>query len=431
MQHSKRSLLSNTLPLSIGVNFALALFSCIVPCPAKAQITPDATLGDKSSVVVNTLNSSEINGGAIQGSNLFHSFKEFNVGEAARAYFSNPSGISNILTRVTGNNASNILGTLGVSGQANLFLINPKGIVFGPNATLDLRGSFVASSADSLVFDNGLEFSATNPLSPPLLTVNIPVGLRLRENSANIVNQSSAVLDLPSGNTLGLVGGNVILDGGSLRVAGGRIELGGLTGAGIVGFNVQESQGIARVASLSFPNGIERADVSLSNEAVVNVAAGGGGSIAINGRNVNIVGGSKLLAGIDQNSGSPGTQAGNIEINATDQVVFSGVSSNNAISGVFNQVETGAQGNSGDINIKAASLEVREGAQLSASTSGNGNAGKILINAEKQVLFDGGSDTGNFSYAFSQVEKGAEGNSGGIEIKAGNLTVSNGAQLSA
>ncbi|MDZ8140981.1 MAG: filamentous hemagglutinin N-terminal domain-containing protein [Nostoc sp. DedQUE04] len=436
MQHSKRSLLSNTLPLSIGVNFALALFSCIVPCPAKAQITPDATLGNKNSVVVpDNLNGNpieRINGGAIQGSNLFHSFLEFNIGEGARAYFSNTSGISNILTRVTGNNPSNILGTLGVLGNANLFLINPKGIVFGPNASLDLRGSFVASSADSLVFNNGLEFSATNPEAPPLLTVNIPVGLRLRENSASIVNQSSAVLDLPSGNTLGLVGGNVSLDGGKLRVAGGRIELGGLSGAGIVGFDIQESQGIARVASLSFPNNVERANVFLSNEAVVNVASGGGGSIAINSRNVNIVGGSRLLAGIDQNSGSPGTQAGNIEINATEQVVFTGVglSSNKPISGAFNQVETGAQGNSGDINIKATSLEVREGAQLSASTSGNGNAGKILINAEKQVLFDGGSNPNNLSYVYSQVEKGAQGNSGGIEIKADSLTVTNGAQLS-
>lgn len=115
------------------------------------------------------------------------------------------------MTRVTGGNASNILATLGVLGPANLFLINPNGIIFGPNAHLDMGGSFVASTANSLVFDNGLEFSATNPLSPPLLTVNIPVGLRLRENSASIVNQSSAVLYLPQTNTLALVGGNVIL----------------------------------------------------------------------------------------------------------------------------------------------------------------------------------------------------------------------------
>ncbi|WP_375514915.1 filamentous hemagglutinin N-terminal domain-containing protein, partial [uncultured Nostoc sp.] len=398
MQHSKRSLLSNTLPLSIGVNFVLALFSCIAPCPAKAQITPDATLGNKSSVVVpDNLEGSpidRINGGAIQGANLFHSFKEFNVSEGAKAYFTNPGGITNILTRVTGSNASNILGTLGVLGTANLFLINPNGIVFGPNALLNMGGSFVASTAESLVFDNGLEFSATNPLSPPLLTVNIPVGLRLRENSASIVNQSSAVLYLRPENTLALVGGDVILDGGSLQVAWGRIELGGLTGAGIVGFNVQESQGIPRVASLSFPNDVERADVSLSKQAVVNVALSkeavanlqgrSGGSIAINGRNVNIVGGGRLLAGIDPDLGSPGTQAGNIEINATGEVVFDGVS-NGFLSGAFNQVEAGSTGNAGKIEINADNVEVKNGGQLNTSSNGKGNAGTIRVNATDKV----------------------------------------------
>ncbi|MEH2382607.1 MAG: filamentous hemagglutinin N-terminal domain-containing protein [Nostoc sp.] len=422
MQHPKRSLLFNTLPLSLGVNLVLTLFSWITPCPAKAQITPDATLGDKSSVVVpDTLNGSpidRINGGAIQGSNLFHSFKEFNVGEGAKAYFTNPGEITNILTRVTGGNASNILGTLGVLGPANLFFINPNGIIFGPNAHLDMGGSFVASTANSLVFDNGLEFSATNPLSPPLLTVNIPVGLRLRENSARIVNQSSAVLYLPSGNTLALVGGNVSLDGGSLGVPGGRIELGGLTGAGIVGFNIQESQGIPRVASLSFPNGVERADVSLSKGAVVNVQGSGGGSIAINSRNVNVVGGSGLLAGISQNLGLPGTQAGNIEINATDQVVFSEASSR-----ALNQVEAGAQGNAGSIEINAGSVAITNAAQLSASSKGSGDVGKISINARDRVMVDG-------STVQNQVEIGGVGNSNGIEINAGSVAITNAAQVS-
>ncbi|MBD2532851.1 filamentous hemagglutinin N-terminal domain-containing protein [Nostoc flagelliforme FACHB-838] len=437
MQHSKRSLLSNTLPLSIGVNFALALFSCIAPCPAKAQITtqitPDATLGDKSSVVVKgKLEGSDIeqiNGGAIQGSNLFHSFKDFNVGEGGKAYFTNPGEITNILTRVTGGNPSNILGTLGVLGQANLFFINPNGIVFGPNALLNMGGSFVASTADSLVFDNGLEFSATNPLSPPLLTVNIPVGLRLRENSASIVNQSSAVLYLPSGNTLGLVGGNVILDGGSLGVPEGRIELGGLTETGIVGFNVQESQGIPRVASLSFPNSVEQSDVSLSKQAVVNVAGKDGGSIAINGRNVNVLGGSRLLAGIGEGLGSPEAQAGNIEINATDKVVFSG-SPFGVRSSALNQVGKEAEGNSGGIDIKARTVEVTDGGYLEANTIGKGNSGTIRVTATDKVVFSG-SPLGFRSSALSQVGKEAVGNSGGIEIDAGSVEVTDGGYLEA
>ncbi|MDF5707233.1 MAG: filamentous hemagglutinin N-terminal domain-containing protein [Nostoc sp. S4] len=430
MQHLKRKLLSHTS--LIKMNLVLVLLSGIASFPVKAQIIPDGTLGNQNSVVVpDNLNGSpidRINGGAIQGSNLFHSFQEFNVNNGAKAYFTNPGGISNILTRVTGNNASNLLGTLGVLGNANLFFINPHGIVFGPNARLDLGGSFVASSADSLVFDNGLKFSATNPQAPPLLTVNIPVALQLRQNPESIVNQSVGLYLLPE-NTLALVGGNVILDGGNLQVAGGRIELGGLTGAGTVGFNIQESQGIPRVASLNFPNGVERGDVSLSKEAVVNVTGGGGGSIVINGRNVNIQGGGRLFAGIGPGLGSPGTQAGNIEINASDRVVFSGVSPNRAISGAFNQVEAGAQGNSGDINIKANSLEVSDGAQLNASTQGQGNSGTIRAIASDRVVIDGQSIIDPRSSLLSQVRENAQGNSGGIEINAGSVQVTNGGFL--
>ncbi|WP_392532531.1 filamentous hemagglutinin N-terminal domain-containing protein [Nostoc sp. C117] len=432
MQHPKRSLLSSTLLLPIGVNVVLASLSCITPRTAKAQITPDGTLGDRGSVVLpDNLNGNpidRINGGAIQGSNLFHSFTEFNVNQGARTYFTNPGGINNILTRVTGVNASNILGTLGVLGNANFFLINPHGIVFGPNARLDVGGSFVASTADSIVFDRGFEFSATNPQAP-LLTVNIPLALQLRQNPASIVNQSSAVLALQPGNTLGLIGGNVILDGGSLQVSGGRIELGGLASAGTVGLNIQESQGVQKLTSLRFPNTIEQADISLSNQSIVNVAGGGGGSIVSNGRNISVLGGSRLLAGIAPGLGSLGTQAGNIEINATGKVVFDGVS-NGFISGALNQVEVGATGNAGRIEINANNVEVKNGGQLNTSTTGKGNAGTIQINATDKVVFSG-APLGFRSSAFSQVGKNAEGDSGGIEINANSVEVTDGGYLEA
>src|SRR5512136_264585 len=89
---------------------------------ASAQAIPDATLGKESSVLtpnvnINGLPSDRIDGGAIRGANLFHSFQEFNVGEGRGVYFSNPAGIANILMRVTGGNNSRILGTLGVLGS--------------------------------------------------------------------------------------------------------------------------------------------------------------------------------------------------------------------------------------------------------------------------------------------------------------------------
>lgn len=151
--------------------------------PAIAQVIPDSTLGAESSVVApNTIvrgaPAELIQGGAIRGANLFHSFLEFGVADGQRVYFANPTGVQSILSRVTGTAASSILGTLGVDGGASLFLLNPNGLLFGPNARLDIAGSFLATTADSFVFDNGLPFSAANPEAAPLLTVNLRPGLQ-------------------------------------------------------------------------------------------------------------------------------------------------------------------------------------------------------------------------------------------------------------
>ena len=221
--------------------------------PAHAQITPDGTLGSEQSsltpnVPIGTTSGDLIEGGAQRGSNLFHSFREFNVNDGQRVYFANPVDVQNILTRVTGGQASNILGTLGVDGSANLFLLNPNGIIFGQNAQLDLRGSFVGTTANTIGFGDQGFFSATNPNSPPLLTVN-PSALLFTQLQApaGITNQSIAPaginpngddttgLRTADGKSLLLVGGNVNSDGGRLRAYGGRIELAGLSAPGSVG----------------------------------------------------------------------------------------------------------------------------------------------------------------------------------------------------
>jgi filamentous hemagglutinin family protein len=181
-----------------------------------AQITPDATLGIENSVVtpnitIRGVTTDRIDGGAVRGANLFHSFQEFNVGDGQRVYFANPTGIETILSRVTGNNLSNILGTLGVDGGANLFLLNPNGIIFGSNAQLDISGSFVASTANSVVFNNGYQFSATNPAAPPLLTVSVPLGVQYGANQPRTTIRNTGTL---------AVGQNFTLNAGNLDLQG-------------------------------------------------------------------------------------------------------------------------------------------------------------------------------------------------------------------
>ncbi|NJP11763.1 MAG: filamentous hemagglutinin N-terminal domain-containing protein [Leptolyngbyaceae cyanobacterium RU_5_1] len=207
------------LAVGLGVGSMVSVASngtiCLDKGDAHAQISPDNTLGAERSVVkpnvpVKGLPADLIQGGAARGVNLFHSFLKFNVEDGQRVYFANLTGIENILSRVTGADPSKILGTLGVDGGANLFLLNPNGIIFGSNARLDVAGSFVATTANSFKFPNGSEFSATNPQAPPLLTINITPGLQYGPNHrATIANAGN----LTAGKDLTLAAGNLDLQG--------------------------------------------------------------------------------------------------------------------------------------------------------------------------------------------------------------------------
>lgn len=141
-----------------------------------AQVTSDGTVNTQ---VNQNGNVAEITGGETRGGNLFHSFQDFSVGTNETASFLNSNDIANIFSRVTGGNISNIDGLIRSNGSANLFLINPAGILFGENARLDVGGSFYGSSASSILFEEG-EFSATDLDNPPVLTINAPIGLNLR-----------------------------------------------------------------------------------------------------------------------------------------------------------------------------------------------------------------------------------------------------------
>jgi filamentous hemagglutinin family protein len=406
------------------------------PALAQIQIIPDHTLGAESSIVtpnvgIDGIPSNQIDGGAIRGVNLFHSFQEFNVNEGQGVYFTNPSKIENILSRVTGSNPSNIQGTLGVTGgDANLFLINPNGIIFGSNALLDVGGSFLASTANSFTFPDGTQFSATNPEPAPLLTVNVPIGLQYGGNAGGIQVQQGATLEVLPGKTLALVGGNVSVTGGRLlaqggelpppSTPGGRVELGGLAGAGTVVVNAD--------GTLSFPDGVARADVSLTNAAQVNVSAGDGGSIAVNAHNLDISEGSRLIGGIRSNMGRDGAKAGDIEINATRAVTLTGSESR-----IRNSVNTRSIGNAGEIRINAESLTLTGGAQIDTTIyrDGRGNGGDIRVDVNDTVTLEGVGETHRPSRIYSEVMRGAIGNAGDIIIYAKSVYVRNGAQLNA
>jgi filamentous hemagglutinin family protein len=469
------SVLHSTENRSISVGIYLLLLSsylCLFPSGALAQIIPDNTLGQESSRAVpdtiNNLPIDRIEGGATRGSSLFHSWREFNIGEGRAAYFENPSGITNIFSRVTGGNQSNILGTLGVLGNANLFLINQKGIVFGPQARLDVRGSFLASTADSIVFNNGVEFSSANPQAVPLLTVNIPVGLSFRENPGAIVNTSSVTqviegttipvgLAVPPGQTLAMVGGDLIFNNGFASALSGNIQLGSVASPGFVSFNITPIG-----LGLDYTNVENFGNIELSGLSAVTASGPGGGAIALRSGNVILRDRSSLVSDtigsldgrgikieaarfslLDRafvGSGTTGTGAGGpIEIRSAENIELKGIGFENfrreildrgaaqepadltvRQSGIF--TGTLGVGTAGEIALDTKRLTMRDGSVILNPTVGSGDGGDVTIRASESLEINA---SGLFTTTFYS------GQAGSIAIETGQLSVTDGAFVSA
>ncbi|HHP7229846.1 MAG TPA: filamentous hemagglutinin N-terminal domain-containing protein, partial [Xenococcaceae cyanobacterium] len=387
----------------------------LLPHPAQGQITTDGTTNTTLTPIDNGV---RIDEGDRAGDNLFHSFGEFSVPTGSEAFFNNANDVVNVFSRVTGGNISNIDGLIRANGGANLYLINPAGILFGNNASLQIGGSFYGSTADSILFPDG-EFRALDGNNPPLLTVNAPVGLRFRDNPGDIATSADfddtltfTLLSVNPGKTIALLGGNLNLDGGLLVAPGGNIQLGGLTAAGDIT--------LTEAGSFNFPEGVARGDINLSNAFSANVT-GVAGAISLNGRNITFTGGSSLLGGIEGDLGN--ATARNITLDATEAISL------NQVSNIQNRVNPDAVGNSGNIEVTADSLSITEGSFFSASTLGQGNAGDINLDVNSEFTIDGQVAEESISRIATVVGESAVGDSGKITINAGSLTLSNSALL--
>jgi filamentous hemagglutinin family protein len=401
---------------------------------ASAQVVSDTTLPNNS-IVTSNGNTIEITGGTTSGHNLFHSFEQFSVLTGNTAVFNNAAAIENIISRVTGDSVSNINGLIRANGTANLFLLNPNGIIFGPNASLDIGGSFIGSTADSLEFSDGSEFSAVDPQAPPLLTLNVPTGLQYGANPGDItvqgpgnhlfLNSDESVnradrpvgLQVNPGQTLALVGGDVSLQGGNLTAAGGRIELGSVGGVGVVRLAADELGW-----ALDYENVNDWQNIRLSQAASLEVSGNSGGHIRVWGQNVSLTGASAMLADT-LGDGSRGS----LNIRATDTVNVTGFSSPRSTSRISSDVAPGATGDGGGLRISARRLRVADGAQITTETFSSGNAGTLRVIVQELDIV-GASPIGP-SGLFTLVEPDATGQGGALTVKTERLRIADGGQI--
>ncbi len=402
-----------------------------------AQIFPDIVSDNtlpQNSIVTPNGDIIEITGGTTKENNLFHSFEQFSVFKGQTAFFNNAATINNIIGRVTGGSISNINGLIRANGTANLFLLNPNGIVFGDRASLDLGGSFVASTANSLKFADGSEFSATTA-DAPLLTVSIPVGLQLGSSSGSIavegggnslsLNQDFSVdrtnrpdgLKVADGQTLALIGQDLEFSGGNITAAAGNIELWAVN-AGLL--SIGDRNGQLQIEAGSEP--LTYGNIELAQAASVDASGNSGGEIQLQAQNISVKDGSVIL------TDTLGTgSGGNLDIRATESVKVEGFS-DSIYSSILADVAPGATGNGGNVSIKADSLQVTDGGQVSSGTFGVGNAGNLTVQTQ-DIQISGGSRFGP-SGLFTPVALGATGNGGDLTIDTSSLKITDAGQIS-
>lgn len=418
--------------------------------PAAAQVQSDGTVGTQVQTDVQSQLYS-ISGGTQANQNLLHSFSNFSVEEGwnARFQLSGTPDVLNVVARVTGSDISRIFGTLSVEDvghPVSLFLINPNGIIFGPNAQLDLSGSFLASTADSVVFEKGYKFSASNPTAPlPVLIIGVPVGLQFGSNPAPIIGQFTqrdVDFAVRNGQTLALVGGDISLQGTGASILDddpgfsfltanfGRIDIGSVGAGETVKLSAPNSD---RSWALDFSGVQTYKDLTISDALII---FGVNTDVFLHGRQVRVANGVQLgglvypgskdvvvsitssdLLELDNSQITLGTDSeafgGNVQIQAkTVRLLNRSTINTTALSvdpnpGSAGNVSIQAEqvdimGNStissearfassgGNIFISTGGLNLDQGSTLSVSTRGTGSGGSVNI-FSRSILLDRGS----------------------------------------
>jgi filamentous hemagglutinin family protein len=344
------------------------------------------------------------------GSNLFQSFGRFGLTTGESATFSGGQApISNVIGRVTGGSESSIDGKIqSTIAGANLYLINPSGVVFGPNATVSVSGSFHVSTADYLKMSDGAKFQATNP-DGSTMTMAPPAAFGFLTASRAKISVNGSTLG-PVPGTLGLVGGPVsITAGATLKAPSGTIHVTSVAGAGEVPVDPRNT---AALTVTSF------GPVSISGGSTLDVSnrpSGSGGSVLVHAGALTIDA-STINADNYGSTGGGGTvmvSAGSVSILDAGMIWVNGRGS----------------GNAGSTVVTAGSLSISSGGQISGSTFGSGKGGSVSVAVTGQLTITG-TPTGNGTGIAADSEAGSTGNAGTVTVKAGALSIFSSGEIS-
>ncbi len=413
--------------------------------PSSAEIVTDGTVGPVQNLAGPDFQiGSEL--GTIRGANLFHSFQTFNIYTGESATYTGSASIENVISRITGGEISTINGLLRSEvGQADFYFINPSGVIFGPNAQVDVPGAFHVSTATELRFEDDTVYSATDT-GASTLSLAQPESFGFLSPQPASITVNGSQLEFTSGGYESLSAGDVTIQGGaSLVSAGGDIRITAvgdsegvvplaaepgdsaasgtvtITGASTIDVSGTEgSQSVALIGGL-----VEVADSVVAADHSGNEDAGG--QIRLEADSVRVIN-SDIRAQIF------GAGRGNDILVVADSLEVDAATATDGRSRLKTRVMPGASGAAGDVRVDAADVTLTNGGQLSSiiEYGAMGQGGTVEVQATDSITIEGSNEvnvSGIFTTSFSEV--GADGGSILIDAPDALVTIDKGAKLQA
>lgn len=467
-----------------GACLATILASVLCPCVVNAGAVTDSSWGRTPQTLSGTFTIPE-SMGKLAGTHLFHSFERFSIGTGESATFTTTTAaIQNLISRVSGTEASAINGPLSLvrlnGGSPNFFFINPNGVTFGAGAQIDVPASFHVSTANELRFTDGTVFKAgQGPDST--LAVAVPEAFGFLSATPAGISVDRSTIEVPSGRTLSVVGGDIEVTNGTLKAPGGSVQLTSVGSPGVVAYDQpqQPLDAFPQLGSIKLsgdprvmPSAIDVSDVipgsvtvrgnsfelsgaKVSDEALVfgsfdgvvrievrdNLTATRGGidvssDFVARGADVFLQAKTLTLREGSVVNGRAARAATGGDINVTaDTVKLEGTGVDGQRNGLFTTAgaNTVDWARAGNISVNAKHLSITTGAAIVADTFGPGAGGDVQIGTPTQlvgsIVLDGLGSSISAATRVTGTTTNATGPGGNVTVWADSLRATGGAQI--